>query len=73
MSSNVKEKIIKMISPNSKLRQTLKLSNEYFQVKFVYAHCVMPEPRVKLLLIARRSYSVMLDAYAVITASMKQP
>ena len=69
----MKEKIIKMISPNSKLRQTLKLSNEYFQVKFVYAYCVMAEPRVKLLLIARRPYSEMLDAYAVNTALMKRP
>ena len=33
----------------------------------------MPELRVKLLLIATHPYSVMLDAYAVITALMKRP
>ena len=33
----------------------------------------MPEPRVKLLLIATHPYSAMLDACAVITALMKRP
>ena len=39
----------------------------------LYAYCVKPEPRVKLLLIATRPYSVMLDACALITALMKPP
>ena len=33
----------------------------------------VPEPRVKLLLIATRPYLAMLDACAVITALMKRP
>ena len=35
-------------------------------------HTVMPEPRVKLLPVATRPYSAMLDASAVITALMKR-
>ena len=33
----------------------------------------MPEPRVKLLLIAKHPYSAMFDACAIITALMKGP
>ena len=40
---------------------------------FFNAYCMIPEPRVKLLLIATRPYSAMLDACTVITALMKRP
>ena len=76
----MKGKIIKIISPNdtflpanSKIRQIKKFANECFQIEFVDVYCVMPEPRVKLLLIATHRYSAMRDACAVITALMKRP
>ena len=39
----------------------------------VDAYCVVPEPRLKLLPIATRPYSAMLDACFVITTLMKRP
>ena len=80
MSSYMKGKLIKLISSNyaflpanSKLRQIWKFLKGMLQTEFVDAYCVMPELRVKFLLIATHPYSVMLDAYAVITALMKRP
>ena len=49
------------------------ISSNYTFLEFVDAYCVIPEPRVKLLLVATRPYSAMLDAFAVITALMKRP
>ena len=39
---------------------------------FVDTYCVMPEPRVKILFIATRPYSAILDSYAVNTELMKR-
>ena len=78
-SSYIKENMKKIISLNyiflsadSKVMQIWKFSNESFQTELVDAYCVMPEPRVKLLLIATRPYSAILDAYAVITTLIKR-
>ena len=40
------------------------------ETEFVDVYCVMPESRVKLLLIATRTYSAMIDGCDVITALM---
>ena len=42
------------------------------ELAFVDTYCVMPEPRVKILFIATRPYSAILDSYAVNTALMKR-
>ena len=47
------------------------LLNDCFQTEFVDTDCVMPEPSVKLLLIATHPNLAMFEACAVITASMK--
>ena len=79
MPSYMNRKRIKIISPNytflavnSKLRHIWKFSNESFQTEPVDGYCVMPEPRVRLLLVAARPYSAILDACAAITALMKR-
>ena len=80
MSSYMKGKIIQIISSiytffpaNSKVRQIWKFLNECYQTEFVDSYYVMPEPRVKLLLIATHPYSAMLEACVVITALMRRP
>ena len=39
---------------------------------YVDTYCVIPEPRMKLLLIAVLPYSAMIDSFTVITALMKR-
>ena len=75
MSSYVKEKIIKAISQNYTFLPAILGRSENLQTNayFVDAYCVILEPRVKLLLVATRPYSAMLDAFAVITALTKCP
>ena len=80
MSTYLKGKIMKIISPdyafvpsNLKLRYIWKFTNKSFQTEFVDAYYVIPEPSVKLLLIAIRSNSAMFNACTVTTALMKRP
>ena len=47
-------------------------ANKCFETEFLNAYCVMPEPKLRLLLIALRPYLEMLDACAIITALMKR-